>query len=89
MGTFPGGSAYAMVREISEGYFLVTERSFLRLDRADLEKLRFELDRLMREIRGQQPAIDDLPAVQARNRRLQRLRTAQMILRTYRQKRKI
>lgn len=89
MANFPGGSAYNFVREISSGYFLVTERTFQRFDRADLEKLTFELDRLTREIRGDQPAIDDLPAVKNRNRRIQRLNTALMVLRSYRQKRKI
>jgi hypothetical protein len=83
---FPGGSAYALVREIAEGYFLVTERTFQRFDRAALEKLRFELDRHMREVRGEQPALDDLPAVQKRNRRIQRINTALMVMRSYRQK---
>lgn len=86
MATFPGGSAYAMVREIAEGYFLVTERTFARFDSPDLEKLRFELDRLLREIRGDQPALDDVTAIRLRNRRLQRLASTQMMLNAYRQR---
>ncbi|MEM7479558.1 MAG: hypothetical protein AAF481_00170 [Acidobacteriota bacterium] len=89
MGNFPGGSAYAMVREIAEGYFSVTERTFTRMTRPELDKLRFELDRLLREIRGNQPALEDLAEVQKRNRRILRINTANMVLRSYRMKRKI
>lgn len=86
MANFPGGSAYTMVREIADGYFLVTERTFGRFDTPELEKIRFELDRCLREIRGDQPAIEDLPAVRIRNRRIQRLASAQMMLNAYRQR---
>lgn len=89
MASFPGGSAYAMARDIGEGYQTVNERTFHRYTRADLDKLTFELDRLLKEVRGDQPAIDDLPAVQQRNRKIQRLNTAMMILRAFRMKRKI
>jgi hypothetical protein len=89
MGNFPGGSAYAMARDIGEGYQTVNERTFQRFNRADLDKLSFEMNRLIKEVRGDQPAIDDLPAVQQRNRKIQRLNTAMMILRAFRMKRKI
>lgn len=86
--SFPGGSAYSMVRDIAEGYFLVTERTFARFERGDLGQIQFEIDRHMREVRGDQPPIDDTQAVQKRNRRIQRLNTALMVLRSYMQKRK-
>jgi hypothetical protein len=88
MGNFIGGSAYAMCRQVGEGFLLVTERTFQRLSRGELDTLAFELDKLLREVRGQQPAIDDLPAVQQRNRRIQRLNTCRMMLQTYRQSRR-
>ena len=83
---FPGGSAYAMVREIADGYFLVTERSFIRFPPADLDKVRFEIDRLLREIRGDQLSLDDVTVFRMRNRRIQRLTGAAMILGAYRKK---
>jgi hypothetical protein len=86
MAVFPGGSAYAMVREIAEGYFLVPERSFTRFAPPELDQMRFELDRHLREIRGEQPPLDDVGALRLRNRRIQRLNGAQMILSAYRQK---
>jgi hypothetical protein len=85
---FSGGSAYSMARDIAEGYTSVNERTFKNFVRADLEQLTFELDRHLRELRGEIPAQDDTPALQQRNRRIQRLNTAIVVLRSYRQKSK-
>jgi hypothetical protein len=87
--TFPGGSAYAMARDIGEGYSLVTERTFRQMNRAELDQLTFEIDRYTRELRGDQPALDDQPAIQARNRRIQRLNSALVVLRSFRTKKKV
>jgi hypothetical protein len=81
---FPGGSAYAMARDVAEGYLLVTERTFKTMTRADLDQLTFEFDRYLRELRGDQPALDDLPAVQLRQRKMQRLNSALQMVRGYR-----
>ena len=89
MGTFPGGSAYAMVRDIAGGHLLVTERTLTRLDAGDLNTLSFELERHLREIRGEQPPLEDTTAIQQRNRRIQRINAAHMILRSYRMKNRI
>jgi hypothetical protein len=86
---FPGGSAWSMARDIAEGFAAVTERSFRSLTRADLEQLAFELERYMRDLRGDQPSLDDIPAIQQRNRRIQRLNTATVVMRSYRMKNKI
>lgn len=89
MGNFQGGSAFAMVRQVAEGFVLVTERTFKRLQRPELESLSFELERLLREIRGQQPDLDDQKAVQDRNRKIQRLNTCRMMLRSYKSRNRI
>jgi hypothetical protein len=81
---FPGGSAYAMTRDIAEGYTLVTERTFKTLTPAELDKLVFEMDRHLRELRGDQPPLDDIPAIQLRNRRIQRVNQAMQVLRSFR-----
>ena len=78
---FPGGSAYAMARDVAEGDTTLSERSFRMLSEADLVQLSFELDRHLRELRGAQPAQDDVPALQQRNRRMGRLTTALTLLR--------
>jgi hypothetical protein len=88
MASFPGGSAWALARDIAAGHFLVTERTFQAFNRGQLDKLTFELDRCLREVRAEQPPLEDTRAVQDRNRRIQRLNTAAMILRSYRLRRK-
>lgn len=87
MGNFVGGSASAMVRQVADGLTPVTERSFLRLSPGELEALGGELEKLLREVRGEAPAAEDLSAVQRRNRRIERLNTCRAMLRTFRQRR--
>lgn len=82
----PGGSAFAFARDIAEGYQIVTERSFKTLTRPEMDALAFEIDRALRDIRGEQAPLDDLVAIQARSRKIQRLNGALMMLRNYRQK---
>jgi hypothetical protein len=78
-----------MAREIAEGYFTVTERAFQRMSRADLDRIAFEIDRMLRDVRGQQPDLEDINAIKQRNRKIQRINSALMILRAYRLKRKL
>ena len=86
---FPGGSAYAMARDVAEGYLLVTERIFKTMSRSELEQVTFEIDRYLRELRGDQPALDDVPALQQRQRRMQRLNSALAVVRSFRTKQKV
>ena len=58
---FPGGSAYAMARDVGEGYLLVTERTFKTMTRSELDQIVFEMDRYLRELRGE-PARPRRPA---------------------------
>jgi len=77
-----------MARDIADGYSTVTERTFKMMIRSELDQLTFEMDRHLRELRGEVPPQDDTAALQARNRRIQRLNTAMVVLRSYRQKQK-
>lgn len=86
---FPGGSAWAMAKDIQEGVLLVTERTFIRFQVTELDQLNFELEKQLRDVRGNQAALSDMPAIQLRNRKIQRLNTAQVILRTYRKNQKV
>jgi hypothetical protein len=78
-----------MARDVAEGYLLVTERTFKTMTRADLEQLTFEIDRHLRELRGDQPSLDDQAAIQQRQRRMQRLNSAILMIRSYRQRQKL
>ena len=46
------------------------------------------MDRALREMRGDQPPLDDLPALQQRNRKIQRLNGAFTMLRSYQMRRR-
>ncbi len=84
--SFLGGSAWAMVQSVADGHQSVTDRTFRTMNRGELDQLGFEIERCLRDLRGEQPSLDDLPAIQQRNRKLQRLNSARMVMRTYRQK---
>ena len=86
MSKFIGGSAYAMARDIGGGFVNVTERTFKAMSDGDMNKLIFEIDRCLRDLRGSVVATDDIQVVKARNRKIQRLNSAVMISRTYRMK---
>lgn len=73
---FPGGSAWAMARDIAGGYVAVTDRTFLRLQVRQVEQVVFEIQRRLREIRGRQPGLADVEALRTRNQTIQRLNTA-------------
>jgi hypothetical protein len=78
---FSGGSAFAMAKDIADGYLLVTERTYQRFEPAQLDQLAFELERAQRDIRSVLSATDDVATVQQRNRKLQRLTQAISMLR--------
>jgi len=73
---FIGGSAYAMARDVSEGFILLNANLLKRLKGDELKTLRFEVDRLLTSIRGEQHALDDVAKIQQKNRKLSRLISA-------------
>jgi len=73
MGHFLGGSAPAMARQISEGFTTVNAVMLRRFDLHELDSLVFELDRRLRELRGEHVDLEDTVAIQAKNRRISRL----------------
>jgi hypothetical protein len=77
-----------MAKDICEGVLLVTDRTFQRLVPAELDQLGFEIDRALREVRGNQPALDDQAALQLRNRKITRLSQALTMLRAHQQRRR-
>ena len=77
-----------MARDIGEGFVLVTDRTFARMSRAEIEKLGFELERCLRELRGTATANYESLELQRHNRRLLKLAGAQRVLRAHLMKRK-
>ncbi|MDQ2979868.1 MAG: hypothetical protein M3R62_11660 [Acidobacteriota bacterium] len=80
MSVFLGGSAYNMVRELADGFIIVTERTFKQYKPQDLTDFQMEADKLLREVRGNQPPVTDLEGTQKRQRRMQRIQQAITII---------
>jgi hypothetical protein len=76
MANFLGGSAPAMASQIAEGYILLSSNTLRGFLPGELNNLRLELDRLLRETRALTPPSDDALAQQSRNRRIGRLSSA-------------
>ena len=85
----PGGSAFGYAKDIAEGFQVVTERSFKGISAPELDQLAFEINRGLRDIRAEQVPTEDLPQIQAKNRKIQRLNGALMMMRSYRAKTKV
>jgi hypothetical protein len=83
MSAFLGGSAYNMAHEIAEGFIQVTDRTYRGMAAADLQRLAHEIDRHMRELRGEPSAGEEPLQLQARQRKLLRLKSALGILRAH------
>lgn len=81
MGTFMGGSAPAMARQVCDGYTLLSPTSLKRLSIEQMQQLEFEIDKALRLTRGMQPDLDDQPALQERNRRIFRIEGQLRVLR--------
>lgn len=88
MGTFQGGSAPAMAKQICDGYSLVNQVSLKRLSIDQMVKLEFELDKRLRDTRGEVVNLEDQPALQKRNRRISRIEGAMRVLRHTMQQRR-
>jgi hypothetical protein len=73
---FLGGSAYAMARDVGEGFVLISPVLLKRMTDEELRQLRFEIDRILTGIRSEQYPMDDQNALGNRNRRISRLNSA-------------
>jgi hypothetical protein len=80
MGNFIGGSAYSMSRDIAEGLILVNTNTFKKFTTGELKQLSFELDKVQKEARSEQPSGEDTQAIQKRGRKLSRITTALQII---------
>ncbi|HEY4491238.1 MAG TPA: hypothetical protein VI958_04515 [Acidobacteriota bacterium] len=82
-----GGSAFAMAKDVGEGYVLLNAVLLKRMNREELKQLRFEIERILTTIRGEQYPMDDNSALQNRNRKISRLNSAVSMINGYLQSR--
>ena len=77
-----------MARKVCDGYTLLSPNSLKRLSLDQMKLLEFEMDKKLRNTRGEQPSLDDQPALLERNRRISRIEGQVRVLRnTIQQKR--
>ncbi len=88
MSVFLGGSAYNMVRELADGFIIVSERTFKMYKPQDLTDFQMEADKYLKAIRSNQPAITDTEATQKRQRRMQRLQQSITIVNAVRSRKR-
>ena len=86
MGNFLGGSAYAMSRDIAEGYVLLNANLLKKFTAPELAQLRQQLEKVQKEVRADQPQLDDIQAIQKRGRKISRISSALLVLDTLRKR---
>lgn len=69
-----------MARDVSEGYILLNPVIMRKMTIPELQQLRFELDKVIRETRSTQPPQDDTMAQQQRNRKILRIQQAMLVI---------
>lgn len=82
MGHFIGGSAFAMAHDIALGLILLNETMLRKFGPAELQQLLFELDKQVKDARGEQVGQEDTQAIQKKNRRISRIQSAMNIVKS-------
>ena len=80
---YMGGSAFAMANSFVEGYILPSPTTLKRLTADEMRTLLFEIDKLLKDLRGQIVDQNDALALQKRNQKLQKLNSATMVINNY------
>jgi len=75
-----GGSCPAMAAQIAGGFMLLSSANLKGFLPAELQTLKFELERLQRNARAEVPPQDDALAQQARNQKISRLSSALQVV---------
>ncbi len=82
MGHFIGGSAFGMARDVSEGLILLNDTMLRKFQLPELQQLHFELEKMIKDARGEQVAQEDAQAIQKKSRRISRIQSAMNIIKT-------
>jgi len=75
-----GGSCPAMANQIAGGFMLLSSNNLKGFQPAELQALKFELERIQRNTRAEVPPADDALAQQARNQKIGRLSSALQVI---------
>ena len=80
MANWMGGSCPAMAAQISGGFLLLSTANLKGFLPAELQLLKFELEKVLRNARAEVPPQDDALAQQARNHKISRLSSALQVV---------
>ncbi len=78
-----GKSLRAIIWDIAEGYVTVNPLFLKPIDLDTIRDLYKEIQKIQTEIRGEKFPHNDVQAIRIRNMRLQRLNSAQMIIKNF------
>jgi hypothetical protein len=62
-----------MAAQVADGYTLISAPQLKRLLDNELDQLQIELERIIRDIRSEPMNLEDIPAINARNRKIARI----------------
>jgi hypothetical protein len=80
MANWVGGSGPAMANQIAGGFCLLSAANLKGYLPGELQLLRFELEKLLRNARAEVPPQDDALAQQSRNHKISRLTSAMQVV---------
>jgi hypothetical protein len=80
MANWQGGSCPAMAGQIAGGFMLLSTANLKGFLPGELQALKFELEKLLRNVRAEVPPQDDAIAQQARNHKIGRLTSALQVI---------
>lgn len=88
MGNFIGGSAFSMAGQVSEGFLLLNAHHLKRMTPNDIREFKFEMEKLLNDIRSEQPPLHEIDLLRKRNRRISRLNNALLVVNAHLQQMK-
>ena len=80
MANWIGGSCPAMANQIAGGFCVISAATLKGFLPGELQLLRFELEKQLRNVRAEVPPQDDALAQQARNHKIGRLTSAVQVV---------
>jgi len=89
MGNVRGKSTKALTVDVAEGYVAVNPLFLKSFDPDSLKDFYHQIDKTQRELRAERFPSNDIQAIRMRNLKLQRLYSAQMIIRNFARERRI
>jgi hypothetical protein len=88
MGNVRGKSNKALTVDVAEGYVAVNPLFLKSFDPESLKEFYQQIDKTQKELRAEKFPTNDVQAIRMRNLKLQRLYSAQMIIRNYARERR-